>query len=75
MVEAILPVRVDKILALTPEPNPSDKTAIKDSGARKIVTLSPHSSSPVLMRLAVSTSTKKLKVEPSLSSDNPHQLI
>ena len=57
MVEIILLVRVDKILALTPLPSPSASTAMVESLVRLIFTLSPHSSSPYLFRLRYAAST------------------
>ena len=51
IVAAILDVRVDNILALTPLPNPSANTIIVQSGSRTTSTISPHNSSPYLFKL------------------------
>ncbi|WP_246110720.1 hypothetical protein [Thermosediminibacter litoriperuensis] len=58
MVEAILTVRVESILAFTPLPRPSAITAIIPSSDWTTSTLSPHSSSPFFVRLLVNTSAK-----------------
>ncbi len=51
IVAAILEVKVDKILAFTPLPSPSESTAIYPSSVGTTSTLSPHSSSPNLFML------------------------
>ena len=53
---AIWAVRVDRILALTPLPSPSERTTMKEVGLVVILTESPHSSSPLLHRLSQATS-------------------
>ena len=57
IVDTMVLVSVERILALTPLPRPSASTAMVESGARMIFTLSPQSSSPYLLRLRYAAST------------------
>ena len=51
MVEMMVDVKVDKMLAFTPLPSPSAKTKIVVSPSRAICTMSPQSCSPNLLML------------------------
>ena len=49
MRRAIRVVSVERMLAFTPLPNPSENTSVTESGPAENSTLSPQSSSPILL--------------------------
>ena len=64
IVPRIFEVKVERIFAFTPLPNPSANTIVKSPLAfcGRISTRSPHSSSPFLLRLTQPVSIKSLSM-------------